>query len=922
MPMLSRESFLCFLHHKYPHILQSVTHLFPIPLPIFSAIKSSSSQDLRRANDPTSGVPLPPTQRTTSSESMVSSIPNAGLPSLSYLRSTSKSGKGSNHGRVLGHNEIGTELNYIQRDKTPVAPIRVRGHYVPLAEAVADDSQPDFDPYTTGGDGTPDPVVNGKGYDPRKLSPSVHRDGYGYSYNSYTPTSRTPSTGTETNFLKTPSPSLFPNGLPKPRKQHPFSRHYEVPQWKLLAVHVLLCLLAYPFLLLFVIIGRDRTLFWTRLTVGAGCGVMGFLLGLSLIGLARRHLEATAWATVIHQSRYHDHPGMRLKDIAPHAEDPVSAWNGFSLLWSRQTYPGTARNSRSHYDARPWSMHIIFFLALFGISRLLSFAFGRIVFIETQVKNQRENYYETAIKGDIATADIARAQNLATPFNDSRITWTLAPHSSHGSLPPAVDLQWINPLNTSQVDTMYFSETTNSQLQPNGSGFGTFETSSLTPSLDTLDSEAPVNVLQAGVSPGNIVRQPRWGIRIRCVNLPDAGNNILPISKNLSKTYVFIPKDTIGTLLDYYQKPFLDDIPPAALVSGDQGWPSNVDQNKTLYAASFDNNGVNHSYWSRPFYNMGADDTGFVSLEVVLIRLNSTYAAQGPGSFPVRGDSIPDINGTTTFIGYDAAVCIEVFEPWIVEVYNSTVGTPTTLRIVEKGNAVGDFKAGGVKEKRMGNQLITNDNGTDVDGVRKTLLSKRIQEVYVAAHQNSVNQIIKDNGRDSFYVPSTIAISYTTGQGPYGYTSLSASLFEQARGLADANNMLPYFAGSGSILARTYPDRLLASAYIVREQMIIALAVIFVLGLMAAFSVPRLPLDVPRRGFGLYSWVAAFYADELVGVGKGVPGAAGGTGKADHQSGGAGLEGGPGPIGLPIGRRMEIEEIEQRVGDVRFRYVP
>ncbi|KAF9448401.1 hypothetical protein P691DRAFT_669523 [Macrolepiota fuliginosa MF-IS2] len=817
------------------------------------------------------------------------------LPSLSYSRSASASRNGPNHGRVSSYGEIGTEYNPPQRGSTLVAPTRVRGHYVSLDEAIADNSQPDFHPYATGRGNTYDSTLSNNDYDPSKLSPN-HHDSYGYNYNSYA--SKGPVTSTETDFLKTPSPSLFPNGLPKPRKQHPFSQYYEAPQWKLFAIHLLLCLLAYPFLLIFVIIGRGRTLFWTRVAVGAGCGVVGFLLGLSLIGLARRHLEATAWATVIHQSRYHDHPGMRLKDIAPHAEDPVSAWNGFWLLWTRHTYPGTARVNRAHYDARAWSIHVILFLVLFGISGLLPFIFGRIVLIDTQVKNQLENYYETAIKGDIAAPDIARAQNITATFNDFRLTWTLAPYSSHGGLPPVVDLQWMDPSNTSQVDRVYFSETTNSQLQPNGSGFGTFETSVLTPSLDAQKSETSVSMLQAGLSPGNIVRQSKWGIRIRCTNLPDAGNNILPISKNLSMTYVFIPKDTVGTLLDYYQKPFPDGIPPATLVSGDQDWPSNVNQNKTLYAANFYNNGVNHAYWSKPLYKMGADDTGFVSLEIVLIRLNTTFAAQG--SFPIRGDPIPDINGTATFVGYDAAVCIEVFEPWVVEVYNSTVGTPTTLRIVEKGNAVGDFSTGGVGEKRMGKQLVTNDNGTDVDGVRKTLLSKRIQDVYVAAHQNSVNQIIKDNGRDSFYVPSPIAISYTTGQGAYGYTSLSASMFEKAKALADANNMLPYFAGSGSILARAYPDRVLASAYMDPKQMIIALGVIFVLGLVATLFVPRLPMGVPRRGFELYSWVAAFYADELVG---------------------AGLGGAQGHIGLPIGRRMEIEEIEQRVGDVRFRYV-
>lgn len=166
----------------------------------------------------------------------------------------------------------------------------------------------------------------------------------------------------------------------------------------------------------------------------------------------------------------------------------------------------------------------------------------------------------------------------------------------------------------------------------------------------------------------------------------------------------------------------------------------------------FFNNGVNHAYASKPLFGMGNDDTGFVSFEVVLVRLNTTFAAQG--QFPILGDTIPDQNGKPTNIGYDAAVCIELFEPWVVEVYNSTVGAPTTLRIVEKKNIVEDFATGGIKEKRTG-KAISDAN------VRRELTSQRVQPVYVAAHQNSVNQILKDNGRDSFYVPSRIVCLFT-----------------------------------------------------------------------------------------------------------------------------------------------------------------
>lgn len=56
------------------------------------------------------------------------------------------------------------------------------------------------------------------------------------------------------------------------------------------------------------------------------------------------------------------------------------------------------------------------------------------------------------------------------------------------------------------------------------------------------------------------------------------------MSKNLSRTYVFIPKETVGSLLDYYQKPFPTNFAPPTMAAGDQDWPSNVDQSKILRA--------------------------------------------------------------------------------------------------------------------------------------------------------------------------------------------------------------------------------------------------------------------------------------------------------------------------------------------------
>jgi len=67
---------------------------------------------------------------------------------------------------------------------------------------------------------------------------------------------------------------------------------------------------------------------------------------------------------------------------------------------------------------------------------------------------------------------------------------------------------------------------------------------------------------------------------------------------------------------------------------------------------------------------------------------------------------------------------------------------------------------------------------------------------------------------------------------------------------------------------------------------------VFMMGMLAAFFVPKLPLETPRRGFDLYSWMTAFYAHELV---------------AERSS--------------AISKGFTLEEIEDRLGDVKFQYV-
>ena len=135
-------------------------------------------------------------------------------------------------------------------------------------------------------------------------------------------------------------------------------------------------------------------------------------------------------------------------------------------------------------------------------------------------------------------------------------------------------------------------------------------------------------------------------------------------------------------------------------------------------------------------------------------------------------------------------------------------------------------------------------------------------------------------------------ISFTGGEGAFGYTALSEVYYAKARALADASNVLPYFAGSGLILARCYPDQVVTSASISTPLMASTMSVVFVTGLISALFVPRLPLDIARRGFDLYSWFSVFNAHELV---------------AEH----------PGRIS----RNMELRDIKDHTAELKFRYV-
>ena len=116
--------------------------------------------------------------------------------------------------------------------------------------------------------------------------------------------------------------------------------------------------------------------------------------------------------------------------------------------------------------------------------------------------------------------------------------------------------------------------------------------------------------------------------------------------------------------------------------------------------------------------------------------------------------------------------------------------------------------------------------------------------------------------------------------------------YAKARALVDAYNVLPYFAGSGLVIARRYDDQVVTSSSINNILMCMTILAVFLMGLISALFVPRLPLDVPRRGFDLYSWLSAFYGHELV---------------AERPAG--------------ISKDMDLRDIVDQTSELKFRYV-
>ncbi|CAE6338438.1 unnamed protein product [Rhizoctonia solani] len=635
---------------------------------------------------------------------------------------------------------------------------------------------------------------------------------------------------------------------------------------------MILCFLSFPVIFLVSRAASGMSLFWTRLIVGGLCGGVGLTLGVSLLDLSRACIEAALWATIIHESMR----GEVGNELDYHTHNPLSPWSAVLLLYKKYFKQLSSRNRkaiRRHDDRTPWWLCIVLFLVTASIAASLVFALGRVVDIYTVQQTQTKEYREAVVAGDISAEEIARATKvLNDTLSKVAYTWTITPLSSAQHV-PTDRYFYLNRTKkegnvlTTTMEAIHFAETFASQLDPiHPSGFGTYQNQSQIGGLTSSESTKSVGV-DAGAGPttkavGQIVRWPRWGSRIGCQVIEDLGRYLTPHSARANMTYLFVPWKAVDKVFDYMglDSPTAAEFRPVNFTAFMEGLDTpNVTavESEVALMSKWWDNGVTHSFNWFPV-RRGEDGNGWVSIELVMVRLNESYTAPN-SSFQVYGEL--GNKESRTRIGFDAAICVEEVRGYVVDAYNSSAGSPVSLSLQYYGTqlntsapSLGQGSSKHEVPKRTGEPASKA-------GLQHGISSANKFAVYNASHYNARNIMLKDNGRDWWFAPNPTVVAFGGGNSPTEYTKLNAENIAKVFANSDSQHLLPYLVGSQPVLAHVYPDKTVAYTYVYTVWLAIILAVVLVNGIIVSVFVPRLPLGLSRRDIGVTSWLAAIEDD-------------------------------------------------------------
>ncbi|KAK0532115.1 hypothetical protein OC842_003409 [Tilletia horrida] len=690
------------------------------------------------------------------------------------------------------------------------------------------------------------------------------------------------------------APSLPYQHAPPPRSRGPWILRpwysvFEAPS--LLNTALLLFAGAFAYALVWIVPMEltkrfDMSLYWARAIVTAAINIAALIISFPLSEIAHTMLYSAIWTAVILED------DLTLQDLDLVA-DRIGVISGLRLLWIKlragvkrmlginrralESDKASLRGARARIRGALWGIEVPASLGILFLIAVFSFAVDRTIKINIELK-QRQVYDAISVAGDLSDTDIFRAKTVLTFFDDYVRTWTLQSTAAL-KLPSTVKLA----LPDDSAHYAYFTEVESDYFSPTFEGYGSFSNETHTDSQDlgwsnVVSSQADASGLTFSDADGTSTTQlryvewPRWGIQARCQRLDNLGQYLVPdIAQNTDAeaskrlTALFLTHDVLSSALGQLNVALPSNLRGPAnlnLSLGDLSTvlPGGLNAADIGMAPVFFPNGVAQSYFSSPIRaedeiypsddvpdenkgQAGSAGRGWVSLEVVLVRLKPDLA--GPAAQFGLVANVTDNLGNFGNVGFDAAICVERFDPYVVQVYQGrSIQSTKILR------QAADFSF--QNDKRGSSRLLS--------GTTSHLNSTTKYAAYAAAHGNARNALLKDNGRDASWVPNPTLTSMSSGGegGPAGYGTLDPERLADMLASADTRLLLPYLVGNGKVEARSYEILPIARVTCVISWLNIVMATIMGCALAGILFVPRLPGGLPRRTTSPISWLAAF----------------------------------------------------------------
>lgn len=128
------------------------------------------------------------------------------------------------------------------------------------------------------------------------------------------------------------------------------------------------------------------------------------------------------------------------------------------------------------------------------------------------------------------------------------------------------------------------------------------------------------------------------------------------------------------------------------------------------------------------------------TVETVLIRIDTNEAPSGRFSAYLNS-TLPDPRYIAGHVyGYDAAVCVQKYESWIIETYNTSIASPSALRVVGRWDgSIPVLPSGDIQGAPIANTRYLNTTG-------KTLM-------FLTAQANTAEQMQNDD-YGGYYIPT------------------------------------------------------------------------------------------------------------------------------------------------------------------------